>query len=427
MAGQVKVAVVALRAPNGTTGTKDFTKTGFGTPKACIIINDLDNSDDTFPTNDSTVSIGFSDFTNDYCICHQDNHGSAKVVSDSVKSNTASYLLMTNTSGIVMRGTAAAITDGVRVTNTLGVSAPGFMTIIMFGGDDLAVSLDRTIANSSQDGTATITPGTGFDTSLVFFVGADISTEDNIATGINNSFGVCHINAPTYDTFTNRSIGWASDHNNNNGSPSSVVHSDQCLGIITETGGEDWGLEVTAAATNSITITTRATGAGNSMEVYSLALDIDDRTAKVGSVDAPTSGSEWAPSVSLGFTPQYVGLGLTHAQAEGTIETDADGGAVGISSNTGSGEESCHSWYNEDAAAAPNTSGLFRSRAIDFDNDDNTTLIQDHQHSSFDDGGWTYTVNTVNDATVRKWFYWAIEELPEPTPFPPYRPRLQPY
>ena len=411
MAGDVKVAVVSGKISAGGSGTADFTKSGFGTPLACIVLLSDDPTDDANVQAKSSASIGFSDFTNNYSITHQDEDNSAKVDCDARKSNTDSYALVTFAGLIGVQGTASTITDGVRLTNSNndeGISP--FATIIMFGGADLKVSLDRTTVNSSQNGTATITPGTGFDTSLIFFIGTDVAGENSVNSGINNSFGVCHINAPTYDTFTQRCMGWASDHNNVAGSPSAVISTDRVLDILDETAGQDWGLEVTAAATNSITVTTRDNGAGAGMEVYSLALDIDDRKVKVGSVDSPTSGATWTPSVSLGFTPQYVGLLLTNLPSEDTIDSGADSGALGISSNTGAGEETCHSWYNEDANETTNTNNLFRSRAIDFRDDDVTTVNQDHTHSSFNDGDWTTTIITENEAAASKWGFWAIEE-----------------
>lgn len=407
----VEVAVVSGALSTSATGTANFTKADFGTPKACIVLLSFDTTDDTSVVVEGRVSIGFSDFTNHRCITHQDEDGSAKVDSDALKSNTKAYVILTVAAAVDIDGTASTIADGVQLTNTTNGSASAvFATVIMFGGTNLSVSLNRTLINSTQDLTATITPGAGFDTSLVFFIGTDISGEDSSSTGINSSFGVCHINAPTYTIFTQRCLGWASDHNNNVGSPHAIISTDRVLDIITEVGAQDWGLEVTAAATNSITVTTRDNGAGAGMEVYSLALDIDDRTAKVGSVDGPTVGATWDPTVSLTFIPQYVGLGLTDLTSENAITSDAEAGVQGISSNTGSGEETCHSWYNEDASTAANTNNLFRSRAIDLRDHNVTTVLQDHSHSAFDSTGWTYTINTENETVAKKWFYWAIEE-----------------
>lgn len=410
MAGDVTVAVVSGVAP-GALGTEDFTKSGFGTPKACILIVSRD-ADDASVSSESRVSIGFSDFTNNYCITHQDEDASAKVNCDALKSATVCWADLSTSGSVGSEGTASTITDGVRLTEIGNATGSGRgATVIMFGGADLAISLQSSSINSSQDGTATVSHSgfTDGNDKLIFFIGTDISGEDSANSGINNSFGVCHAtgsDAGTW-TFVQRCMGWASDHNATEGAPSGVVSTDRVLDIITEAGAQDWGLEVTAFDNSggTWTVTTRDNGAGAGMEVYSLALDLDDRKAKVGSVDSPSTGS-WTPSVSLGFTPQYVGLGLTFLSSEDAISIV--GGAIGLSSNTGTGEETCHSWYNEFGVATTNTSNKFRSRAIDFSEDDGTSLTQDFQHSSFNSGDWTYTRNSGTSG--RKWFYWTIEE-----------------
>lgn len=408
MAGDVKVAVVSGPISAVIGGTADFTKAGFGTPKACIVLLSFDTADDTGVAAEGRASIGFSDFTNHRCITHQDEDASAKVDCDARKSSTTAYVLLNITGGISVSGTASTITDGVRLSNTVGTAGAVFATVIMFGGADLQVSLDSIILGNGVDLNTVVT--TGIPQDLVFFIGSDISGEDSSSTGIENSFGVADI-SNDQATLINRCMGWASDHNNAVGSPGSIMRNDRCLKVLTETAGDNWGIELTAATATSYTVTTRDVSPGAGMEVYALALNLDDRGSKVGSVDSPTSGATWTPAVALGFTPQYVGLGLTHAEVEGTIESDADAGGHGISSNTGTGEETFHGWYNEDAAATINTNNNFRSRAIDFRNDNVTVTVHDHSHSSFDSGGWTYTINTENEATPRKWFYWAIEEV----------------
>jgi len=415
--GDVKVENVSAALSTAAGGTTDFVKAGFGSAKACRITVSFDASDDTNATAENKLSIGFSDFTNNFCISHQDEDASAKVDSDAIKSNTKSYIILDTAGAVLFSGTASLITDGVRLTHTAG-EAPAsafFASVEMYGGTDLVEDIRRTAINSTLDGTATITHAglTDGNEKLIFFIGTDIAAEDNVSTGINNSFGVCHISgndAGGY-TFTQRCLGWCSDHNNNVGSPSAIISTDRVLDIITEAGGQDWGLEVTAFSSSggTITVTTRDVAAGAGMEVYSLIVDLDNIKAKVFSVDSPTSGATWAVT-GLGFIPQYVGLGLTNLTSEDSIDSGANSGALGISSNAGSGGETCHSWYNEDAAATINTNNLFRSRVIDFRNDDVTTVIQDHSHLSFDSDGFTTTINTENETTAKKLFGWSIEE-----------------
>ncbi len=408
MAGQVKVAVVSGPISSGGAGTADFTKPGFGTAKACKIFLSFDTADDANVAAQGKASVGFSDFTNHRCITHQDEDGSAKVDSDARKSATKAYVVLDVVGAVDIDGTASAITDGVRLTNTANVSAsPVFATVVMYGGADLQVSLDSVILGNGIDLPTVVT--TGIPQDLVFFIGTDISGEDSSSTAINNSFGVVDI-SDDQATIVNRCMGWTSDHNNNVGAPSSIIRNDRCLKVLTEAGGDDWGLELTAATATSYTVTTRDVSPGAGMEVYALALNLGDRGSKVGSVDSPVSGASWTPPVALGFIPQYVGLGVTHAQVEGTIEADADAGGLGISSNTGPGEETFHGWYDDDGGANTDTANNFRSRVLDFRNDDTSVIVHDHSHSSFQLGDWTYTVNTENEVTARKWFYWAIEE-----------------
>lgn len=423
MAGDVKVAVVS-GALSGTDvgGTADFTKPGFGTPKACIVLLSSDITDDASTRAQSRVSIGFSNFTDDYCITHQDEDASAKVDCDALKSAINCYVLLAADGTEFANGTASTITDGVRLTNT-DEGSISFAAVILLGGADLAVDLRRSAINSSADGTATITHSgfTDGDDKLIFFIGSDITAEDSASSGINNSFGVCHVTGDDSGgyTFTQRSLGWASDHNASEGSPHAEITNDRALNIITEAGGEDWGLEVTdfSSSSGTIEVTSRDVGPGANMEVYSLALDLDDRKAAVFDTTLPTSGATWSPSLSLGFTPQYVGLGLTglstisDRSVGGTIASDATAGPMGISSNAGSGEETCHSFYNAFNTVTTDTDNLFRSRVIDFRDDDTATVIQDHSHLSFDSGGFTTTINTENGVGAVI-LGWAIEEPP---------------
>ena len=111
MAGQVKVAVVSGAISSSGTGTADFTKAGFGTPKACIVLLSFDPADDASVAVEGKASIGFSDFTNHRCVTHQDEDASAKVDSDARKSPTKAYVTLDVAAVVDVDGTASAITD----------------------------------------------------------------------------------------------------------------------------------------------------------------------------------------------------------------------------------------------------------------------------------------------------------------------------
>ena len=411
MAGDVQVAVVFDQISVADTGSVDITKVGFGTPKACIVLIGNENTDGASVATKHQCSIGFSNFTDNFCVTSTDKRNISTVDCLTLRSAITCYQLIQEDGSLLVKGVATAITDGVRLTNTENIGTVKLITVIMFGGEDLQVSLARVILDANQDGSIGV--GTNIDQDLVFFLGAGTTTEESSVSGIQRSFGVAHIDTSDHSTFVNRCMAWASDNGATGGSPASVVRNDRCLKILTESGSDAWGLEVVSASVDTYVIKKKDDDidvGGLTMEVYALALDLDDRVSKIGSVDSPISGSSWSPEVSLGFTPQYVGIGLTQVRVEGAIETDEDAGVFGISSNTGAGEEVCQSWYNEDAADPTRTFSLFRSRAIDLRNDDASIVMQDHSHSSFLNGGWTYTINAENETAAAKWFYWAIEE-----------------
>ena len=158
MAGDVKVSVQSGALSSVVTGQINFTKTGFGTPKAYIVIVSFDTTDDTSVAAEGKVCIGFGNFIDQYCITHQDEDGSAKVDCDALKSNTKAVVLLDASGAVDIDCDAATVTDGVKLTTTTNESASSpFATVIMFGGADLAADLRSSAINSSQDGTATIT------------------------------------------------------------------------------------------------------------------------------------------------------------------------------------------------------------------------------------------------------------------------------
>ncbi|KKK48604.1 hypothetical protein LCGC14_3143450, partial [marine sediment metagenome] len=201
----------------------------------------------------------------------------------------------TELQALTVSGTMAALDMAGQIdlnnNNIIAGGTAAFVTAVLLGGADLNFSLNSTVIASAQNGTATIAHSgfTDGNDKLIFFIGTDISAEDSANSGINNSFGVCHVTGSDGGgyAFVQRCMGWASDHGNNDGSPSAILSTEHVLDIVTETGTEDWALEVTAfsSSSNTITVTTRDAGAGANMEVYSLALDLDDRSAAVGSTD----------------------------------------------------------------------------------------------------------------------------------------------
>ncbi len=416
MAGVIKTAVVSGVLSTSGTGTLDLTKSGFGTVVGVRIILSWDLTDDGNDLPESRASIGFSDFTNHRCISHQDEDAVPDANCDAIKSVTKAYLILDGSGSVIIDGNPSAITDGVRLTNTTNTGGDAvFVTAILYGGADIAVSIGSITINSTIGNTATgshsgLTDG---NEKLAYFIGTDIDAEDTVDTGIESSFGVCHISGSDGGgyTLTQACIGWTSENAAAAAVATSVIENDRCLSILTTAGAQDWAIEVTAFSSSggTITVTTRDVSPGTGIEIYFFLIDLDDKKAKVGTVSLPVSGTSWSPAVSLGFVPQYVDMGLTAINnGFGSAETNNSAAPTGISIVTGSGEEACHTWYNHDNTASMDTNSKFKSRAIDLENGAGV-IVYELNFTSFESGGWTYNIDT-NAVSDYKTFYSSIEE-----------------
>ncbi len=282
----------------------------------------------------------------------------------------------------------------------------------MFGGADLAVDCGtQSLTNTSVGNTNQQT--TGIDQDIVFFIGIRATQEDDTRVGIKASLGVASTGREASQSIVNRCQSFTVDDADPVGDPFSAMRNNRCVAVIQASGSANWAIELTSADATTFTTTVRDTNVNSGNEVYYLALALDPRGSRrkseIGSIDSPTASGNWSKT-GLGFKPRYVGLGINRLTAENTVASDATAGSVGFSHNAGSGEETCHSFYDEDAATTTNTNNCFRSRAIYLFEDDGSTIAYDLSHSSFDSDGWTYSQVGTPSSTARKWFYWAIEK-----------------
>lgn len=411
-AGDVKVDVVSGALNTGATDTTDFTKPGFGTPKAALITLTYDASDDADSATEYKVCIGLTDFTNSRFISVQAENSSAVEDANNRKGVNDAYFLLDAAGGDDGHGDASAITNGVRLTNQAAFSRAAFVEVTMFGGADLAVDCGtQSLTNTSVGNTNKQT--TGIDQDIVFFIAIRATQEDDTRVGIKASFGVASTGREASQSIVNRCQSFTVDDSDTVGDPFSAIRNNRCVAIIQANGNSDRALELTAADATTFTTTIRDVDFAAGSEVYYLALALDPegsrRKSEIGSIDSPTASGDWSKT-GLGFKPKYVGLAINRLTAENTIASDSTAGSVGFSHNAGSGDQTCHSFYDADAAATIKANNCFRGRAIYLFDDGGSTIAYDLSHSSFDSDGWTYSQVGTPSATESKWFYWAIEE-----------------
>lgn len=412
MAGDVQIAVVSGALNTGATDTTDFTKSGFGIPKAAEITLTFADGDDGNSDTEYKICIGLTDFTNSRFITAQAEDGVAAENANNRKGVNDGYFLITTAGEDGGHGDVSAITDGIRFTNQAAFSRAVFVEITLYGGADLGAKCgthsltNRTVGNTNQQ-------TTGIDQDIVFFLGIRSVQEDETRVGVKASSGVASTGREASQSIVNYCQGFTVGVADLVGAPFSVIRNNRCVAIIQSSGSANWAIELTAADANSFTTTVRDVNINANNEVYFLALALDAQgtrlKSEVGGIDSPTASGNWSKT-GLGFKPGYVKLSINRLTAENTVAGDETAGSVGFSHNAGSGEETCHSFYDEDAAATINTNNCFRSRAIYLFEDDGATIAYDLSHLSFQNGGWTYSQVGTPSPTARKWSYVVFEQ-----------------
>jgi hypothetical protein len=387
------VAVDVVRvACNTSTGTQDITgDVGGLTPKAAIAIVSYATTDGTAAA-DRVISWGATDGTRESSIGHTDED--AQETMDSDQHDETNFIQIRTPGAQADDGLAAFsawLTDGIRIDWTDAPAAAYLLTVYLFAGSDLSVYKGRSGLGNTADNTVDIT-APGFTPDLVFTGIARTS-----AIG-QSSLGVVHFDGAS--TITQRSLAVTTRNGQATSSVWAAIRTDAgiCWGT-TSAAGFDWWGEFSDFDANGFSVITRNAGANNEDLTY-LALNFGGVVDSwVGTYTTPTStgnDGETGP----GFTPQFVYLLGSLAEAAATSYTDNRGGSFAVSAFTASAEYTTVV-SSEDAVGTSNTQSLADDRAIVIPDDDGTLDIE-ATFVSMDANGWT--VNYSNAPATAKLF-----------------------
>ena len=140
---KVKSTQVAL---NGSTGTQNITISGFGTPKAAIIMVNFARTSDA-QVNHACLSIGMTDGTRQTCSTHhsqdgRDLTGEGRERSYRIQSATEVIVLQDRNDANTIQFLAEFsqwITDGIQIDITKATKTDSYYaTVTLFGGTDIA-------------------------------------------------------------------------------------------------------------------------------------------------------------------------------------------------------------------------------------------------------------------------------------------------
>lgn len=409
-------AAVTRAACNTSAGNQDITIAGFGTPKAALFICSVATSNGS-AASDFNLSIGAATgAANEWCLSVNNEDGQPDT--DTAATTDSDKCIRLNTAGgPTVDGEAeftAFITDGVRINWTNAPSAAWLLTVVLFGGTDLAAHANNVALGNSLDNAVDVT-APGFEPTLVIAVCQGGLGMDANATSLQHSMGVVHNGAG----ISQRSVGFRHSNGASEGSPDGRCTETYGILQVTTSATLDWGGEFGTFDGSGFTVTTRIAGANSTSLMY-LALRLGgSESGWVGTVDTPTSpgdDSETGP----GFEPQLVLQIGSHMEAIDTAYNSSPlAGALGLGAFS-TNNEYMTAVADEDAASTTDTQSLSADTAIELPQDDGTAGLT-AAFASMNNDGWTLNYSAV-EGNAKKFFGLAIESIVN-IPIPIFRRR----
>lgn len=335
------------------TGSKNFTISGFGTPKAAIFITT--NADDSATeVADSRQCIGFlADNQWSSSLFEEDGAGSAILRR---AQSTGRAITLPNNGAASIRYTGSLITDGVSLTLSEGsTSVDRYVHVILIGGTDVTAHVG-TLASIS--GTSAISEtGVGFEPDLVFAA----TTGSGNTSGSNENFGIyswgaAARNGAGIDQFL---FAYRGDNGAGTTSNRGWISSSNFLGQL-GTGGStpNWQASVDSFDSDGFTYTPDSNAGGD--DAGYLALKINgSHEYSIGTGDVTTSASQ---TVTAGFEPDlsFVTFVAFDAADEGVDAADNFGIGYTVASSDGvTTTVETLSLYSEDDVTTSNVASRY--------------------------------------------------------------------
>lgn len=393
-------------AVNTSTGNQDFTISGFGTPKAVILVMNGATATDT-PTTHLRLSFGFATgASNEACFTTRSEDGVGTTDPDrGTYSNSCVRLLdQSGTSFDAVGEFVSFITDGVRINWTTAPEAAYLLTVILIGGSDVSAYVgydDGFPDNGTLDNT-----DVGFLADVAIVAHATYQTAINtLNTASAHGIGVATRSPSSQAT-------WCAG--NMQGVSTALCFSrlrDGDSAVSVYSGGRLWEIDISGWDSSGWTWNvTSVFGMGSASVVY-LALAFNGGGVWTDIIDSATSTGTKAYT-GVGFKPQFGMIFGTLNDDTTTHETGANAMVSAIGSFTAS-SEGCHSQFDEDGVSTTDTGCEASSSAI-FVTDHGGGDAWEADLDSFDSDGFTLNYSAATTG-ARKWLAVMFEEAPVET------------
>lgn len=378
----MRVATVRQVLPT-TTGTLDFTASGYGTCIGAIFNVSGALAGDGTPTNAAQMSIGATDGTNQRCVSCRSTNGS--VLTSTARYKDTSHCFMLMVSGGAVNGSAAFssfITDGVRVNidDAFGNAFYCEATLLFDeGGDDFYVGTGDT-----SSGNQTIT-SVGFQaTYLQGFTTMQSSTGTG-QTGAKFSMGFALPDG------TQNAISFYEGHSLADGAPSARADGSYFLRDIQD-ASVNGAVQIGSFTSTGFTAT-QINGSG--FEFYYVAVKCSNAVTLDLELSRSTTGSR--SHTGPGGLPTFVCGWNSKIDALDSNFENGRAGAIGFWMSSGTGAQFNNAFAIEDASAVTDcqsTSNNVFPYLPDHDGGTATAIIG--SITSFDATGITINYTTVD-------------------------------
>jgi len=395
----VRFEIIQSAAPT-TSGTQDFVFSGFGTPKAAILIASYATANGSDASH-AVLSIGLTDGTRQFAIGGSSEDAIGTSDTFGRISNSGCLLMLEPLAGgnDGEANFSGWITDGLRIDWSNFPSAAFLITAILIGGDDLTAYVGDFTSTATVGNSVSITDPQ-FEPDQLIVLGAGARPDYN-TTLANAQFNV---------GFVDNGVSIV-QHSSNMRSVDAAGSADIANNVSTLYASSFIAsTDIEISNFNSLgfdAITRTVTGGWKHLYLALAYSGVVDHW--VGMIDSPIASGN-ASVTTPDFNPQFV-LHCPNAviTVDGDRSTEATGaGAFSIAAFTDDNSYTI-GVEDEDGPTTMRTRSFTDSKPVNYDSGAGTNL-HNATFVSFDPSGWTLNY-TVANSTIRKWPTLVVEEF----------------
>lgn len=371
-----------------TTGTQDFTSSGFGTPLGAIFLVSAGTALGT-AVDHALCGIGVTDGTRQWSLAFRDHDAQTTTVCHTRGNATDCFQMVNEAGTVILKAQFSAwITDGIRVNVSTTNGTAYYVTCILLGGSDITgVYCNTAIGNATADSSTTVNT-VGFTTSWMLGVGKHSGNAwDDTSDGtLMVSIGLCvNDGSATQMNQAFLDVG---------GQTTTNVRSRLSLSRFLRDLNGTAEIEIQNFTSSGFDATTRVASEAIHFGYLCVA---QTKQAKLMQFDTPTATGN-ADVSGIGFRPQAAFILPSGVTATNSTVTDgnAEVGGIGFCNETAAG---CISYTSDDGVTTTNVECLTSSNPINLRKD--AALFMRASTPVFGSGTLTLNYDTTS-GTARK-------------------------